>query len=104
VKHDIPFDVRKSVDERDGRFCRCCGTYAGTARELHHVVYGGSVRGMGGRRVHNVDEIVTLCGLCHHTRVHAQKKRWDDLLLEVIREWPGFTAMQVERWRTTGQA
>lgn len=97
MKHDIPFDVRKAVDERDDRHCRLCGAYAGTGRELHHVVYGGTARGMGGRRVHEVTEIVTLCQVCHHMRAHRQKERWQALLLEAI-QTPGITAMQLERW------
>lgn len=96
MKGDIPFAVRKVVDERDGRHCRCCGVYAGTARQHHHVVFGGDVRGMGGQRVHDPEEIVSLCLACHE-RVHAEKRRWQPLLLRAIAA-PGMTAMQLERW------
>ncbi len=97
MKHDIPFEVRKVCDERDGRYCRLCGAYAGTARQHHHVVFGGTDRGMGGRRVHDPAEIVSLCLKCHG-RAHADKSRWQHLLLKVITDWPGYTAMQLERW------
>ena len=57
---------------------------------------------MGGRRVHTVEEIVTVCwmwgGNCHD-RVHREKLLWQPLLLEVVHR-PGLTAMQLMRWRT----
>lgn len=99
--HAIPADIREAVDSRDGQYCRVCGKYMGAQRALHHIVYGGSDRGMGGRRVHNEDEIVTVCwmwaGNCHD-RVHADKLRWQPVLLEVVKR-PGVTAMQLLRWQ-----
>ena len=66
----IPTDVRAVVDERDQHFCRVCGEYLGPDRRaLHHIVYGGDDVGMGGRRVHNPDQIITVGWLpgqdCH---------------------------------------
>lgn len=97
----IPQDIRDAVDARDGYHCRVCGRYLGDQRALHHIVYGGDARGIGGRRVHNADEIITVCWMwannCHD-RVHADKHRWQSLLLEVARR-PGITAMQLDRWQ-----
>jgi hypothetical protein len=97
----IPPSVRAAVDDRDNMVCRVCGKYQGDARALHHIRFGGDDIGMGGRRVHNIDEIVTVCwmygGNCHD-RVHANKHEWQELLFEVVRR-PGVTAMQLRRWR-----
>lgn len=104
---EIPDAVRHAVDERDGQHCRVCGKYLGERRALHHVRYGGDDVGMGGRRKHVVDEIVTVCWLpgdpragmrpCHDL-VHSDKRRWQPVLLEVARQ-RGVTALQVARWR-----
>ena len=99
----IPDDVRRAVDERDQMSCRVCGKWLGERRALHHIVYGGDARGMGGRRVHNVDQIVTVCWLpgdndCH-ALVHSNKWLWQPVLLEVARRG-GVTAHQVRRWQT----
>ncbi len=96
----IPAAIRAAVDARDGRFCRVCGRYLAQDRALHHILFGGSLRGMGGRRVHKVDEIVTVCWLygtnCHDL-VHREKLTWQPLLLEVVHR-PGITALQLRRW------
>jgi 5-methylcytosine-specific restriction endonuclease McrA len=97
---DIPAAVRRAVDQRDGSHCRVCGRFMGDARALHHIIYGGDERGTGGRRVHNVDEIVTVCwmfGSDCHSLVHSNKKLWQPLLLQVV-QTPGTTAMQLKRW------
>lgn len=97
----IPQAVRDAVDARDGHYCRVCGKYVGEERALHHIEFGGSERGMGGRRVHDVDGIVTVCwmwgGNCHD-RVHAQKAPYQLALREVVKR-PGVTALQLLRWR-----
>lgn len=87
--------------------CRVCGKFLGDRRAMHHVVYGGDARGMGGRRVHNVNEIVTICWLpgdprwgmrpCHDV-VHSNKRRWQPLLLAIV-DRPGVTAVQFDRWK-----
>jgi hypothetical protein len=98
----IPAAVRAAVDERDGQYCRVCGRFVGEQRALHHTIFGGDARGMGGRRVHEVSEIVTVCwmwgGNCHD-RVHREKLRFQPVLLEVVNR-PGLTALQLLRWKT----
>lgn len=103
----IPEAVRKVVDFRDQQRCRVCGKYLGDRRALHHIIYGGDARGMGGRRVHNADEIATVCWMpgdpqpgtrsCHEL-VHSNKALWQSLLLEVVKSG-NLTALQLLRWR-----
>ena len=98
----IPDDVRKIVDDRDGQCCRVCGKYLGERRALHHIVYGGDARGMGGRRVHDPTEIATVCWLpgdngCHE-RVHSAKRIWMPLLLITVQR-RSITALQLQRWQ-----
>lgn len=100
VGGEIPQSVRAALDLRDGHNCRMCGiscesTYWG--REIHHCVFGGDVRGMGGARVHDVDEMVTLCRPCHN-RAHNEKHLWQPLLLEVVKRG-GMTAFALKRQR-----
>lgn len=93
----IPPEVRREVDDRDRGYCRRCGQFLGDRRIHHHIHYGGDFRGMGGRRLHEVDNLVTLCNECHRA-VHDRKHEWLPLLEEVIRR-PGVTALQLRRWK-----
>lgn len=97
----IPTVLRAEVDERDQQHCRVCGKYLGTERALHHIRFGGNYQGMGGKRTHTLDNLVTVCwmwgGNCHDL-VHTQKLLYLPLLEEVIRT-PGVTATQLRRWR-----
>lgn len=102
----IPQSVREAVDARDGRTCRVCGKHLGDERALHHVLFGGTAVGMGGRRRHAVDEIITVCwfwpGNCHDL-VHANKPKYQALLLELAQGLhAGTTAQQLLRWRAKG--
>lgn len=96
----IPTAMRQLVDERDQLHCRVCGKHLGEQRALHHIRYGGSRQGMGGRREHAVDNLITVCwmwgGNCHDL-VHSDKGLWLPLLERTI-EVPGATALQLHRW------
>jgi hypothetical protein len=98
----IPGHLREAVDERDGGFCRMCGKFLGNRRAVHHIYFGGDVQGMGGRRHHDLDNLVSLCWLpgdndCH-SRAHSRKKHWQPLLLQVITCANNVTAYQLSRW------
>jgi 5-methylcytosine-specific restriction endonuclease McrA len=93
---DIPAHLRSEVYGRDNGTCRMCGR-GGIPTQIHHIIYGGDARGMGGRRIHNVDEMVTLDASCHEL-AHSDKGKWQPLLLLAIQK-PGLTAFQLQRWR-----
>lgn len=103
----IPPAIRLEVLERDLWACRVCGHFLGERAGIHHVMFGGDVRGMGGRRVHDPDEMVTICWLpgdparglrsCHEVVHSSEKLVWQRLLLDAVRT-PGVTARQLRRW------
>lgn len=97
----IPSAIREEVFDRDGGLCRLCGR---TDVIAHHIRYGGDAVGMGGRRFHHVDNIVSLGQLyqhrCHDV-VHAAKSLWQPVL-EVVLTLPGVTGLQVVRWIVKG--
>jgi hypothetical protein len=102
----IPQWVRDVVDERDQQTCRVCGRHLGDARALHHIRFGGSRQGMGGRRDHDPSNLVTVCWMygpgkglppCHDL-VHREKGTYLPLL-EYVATHPGVTAFQLRRWR-----
>lgn len=104
---EIPAWLRKAVDDRDGGFCRMCGKFLGQRRAIHHIYFGGDVQGMGGRRRHELDNVVSLCWLpgdsdCHQ-RAHSRKDFWQPLLLEVITCSARMTAYQIARHRARDQ-
>lgn len=98
----IPQALRDAVDERDGGFCRMCGAYLGLRRAIHHIHYGGDKQGMGGRRHHELSNLISLCWLpgnnrCHE-RAHSEKAYWEKILSDVL-AYPGnVTGFQVARW------
>ncbi len=102
----IPKDIREAVDDRDRQYCRVCGKYLADQRALHHILFGGDRVGLGGRRVHELDNLITVCwmwgGNCHDL-VHANKRLWQPLLLKVI-TIPGISAMQLRRWQRTSRS
>jgi 5-methylcytosine-specific restriction endonuclease McrA len=97
----IPADIREAVDARDQRHCRVCGQHLDEARALHHIHYGGDRQGMGGRRKHDLDNLITVCwmwpGNCHDL-VHSQKRLWLPVL-EQLTVTPGVTGLQLRRWQ-----
>lgn len=97
---EIPADIRAEVDERDGGHCRFCGRFE-EARALHHILYGGDYQGMGGRRRHAVENLITVGWFgshdCHSI-IHGNKRLWLPLALEVA-QTPGVTMLQLKRWR-----
>ena len=101
----IPAAMRATVDERDGQHCRVCGKWLGEQRATHHIRYGGSRQGMGGRREHAVDNLITVCwmwgGNCHDL-VHSDKGLCQPLLQQLI-VTPGVTALQLRRWQRRQQ-
>ena len=96
----IPARMRAEVDERDQGMCRFCGRFVGEARALHHIVYGGSTVGMGGRRHHAVTNLLTVGWLFDHdchSILHGNKRLWTPLALEAALH-PGLTVLQLYRW------
>lgn len=96
----IPRSLREAVDERDNLHCRVCGKHLGEARAMHHIRYGGNRTGMGGRREHDLSNLITVCwmwgGNCHDL-VHSNKGLWLPLLERTVAT-PGVTALQLRRW------
>lgn len=101
---DIPQRLRNAVDERDGGFCRMCGKFLGGRRAIHHIFYGGDRQGMGGRREHYLENLVSLCYLpgdmdCHQ-RAHSNKHHWQPILAAIVQRPDHLTALQLSRWLT----
>lgn len=101
----IPQSVRELVDERDAGRCRVCGKYLGEQRALHHIRYGGHRQGMGGRREHSVDNLISICWMfgpgnglppCHDL-VHSDKGLWLPVLETTVATL-GVSAFQIRRW------
>lgn len=104
----IPQSVRQAVDERDRGVCRFCGKFLGPRRAIHHIDYGGDTQGMGGRRNHEVSNLISLCWLpgdgdCHQ-RAHSDKAYWLPILTEVAIRAGNVTALQLSRWNQKEEA
>lgn len=89
----IPLWLRDQVLARDGHTCRFCGLTQEV--QVHHIEYGGDLRGMGGARVHDVDKMISLCAGCHE-RVHSRKRLYAPFLLEAVAN-PGTTVLSLAR-------
>lgn len=93
----IPARVRAEVMDRDANLCRVCGAYA-EEPALHHVRY----RSEGGQHVpENLVSVHWMYAPRCHEVMHANKGRWQPVLLYVART-PGVTAFQVARWLRSG--
>jgi 5-methylcytosine-specific restriction endonuclease McrA len=102
---EIPKAVREAVDARDGGFCRVCGKYLGERRAIHHIRFGGDAQGMGGKRNHAVDNLLSVCWLpgdngCHQL-LHSNKARWMDVALWTAVH-DGMSVFQAARWQQAG--
>lgn len=80
-----------------------CGMFLGQRRAIHHIFYGGDLIGIGGKRSHQLDNLVSLCwlpgdNLCHQ-RAHTSKHIWQPLLAAVVAAEPMIrtTAMSLRR-------
>lgn len=98
----IPAVMRRAVDARDAGFCRMCGKFLGQRRSIHHIFFGGDAQGMGGRRNHELTNLISLCWLpgdgdCHN-RAHSRKGYWQPFLSEVVTRPSNCTAYQLARW------
>lgn len=72
---------RKTYDEvykRDNGICRMCGK---SNIELHHIKYRSEAK-------HLIDEPSNCIMLCadHHKLVHSNKKKYQPILLEIIKK------------------
>ncbi len=92
--------VRAQVLERDASTCRFCGGHV-SQPALHHVRY----KSEGG--TNTADNLITVHWMytprCHE-RLHANKRLWQPLALQVLNE-PGVSILQLQRWihrRTDG--
>ncbi len=61
----MPDIVIKQVYERDGGICQYCGKQGAN---IHHILFGGT----GRKRIHTVENLITLCGECHRG-VHSNR-------------------------------
>ena len=93
----IPARMREEVASRDGGHCRVCGRLA---TQVHHIIYGGTEVGVGGRRYHHPLNLVCLCTGCHNL-VHSDKGRWQGILLALAKD-PTLVGFAVLRWLAQG--
>lgn len=71
-RNPIPEELLGEVSERDKCICQYCGVYCGN-QIPHHIVPAG----IGGKRIHRIENLITLCLGCH-MEAHSGKD---------IREW-----------------
>lgn len=103
----VPIAIREEVDARDGFHCRVCGEFLGKERRaLHHIDFGGDAVGIGGRRRHAVDNLLTVGWLgkqdCHGV-LHRNKRSLLPLAQQAA-VTPGVTVLQLLRWRRQQRA
>ena len=67
----ISKSVIEQVMERDEGICQYCGKwgrYGTPDTNIHHCVFGG----FGRKRIHCIENLITLCGECH-MGVHSNR-------------------------------
>ena len=67
MANPIPAKKRIEIYKRDGNSCVICG-HPGS--EIHHIISAG----MGGKRVHELYNMVTLCNF-HHRMAHGESAK-----------------------------
>ena len=65
----IPQSIILQVVERDNGICQYCGN---RGVNIHHILFGGT----GRRRIHAVENLITLCLECH-SRAHSNRAMRD---------------------------
>ena len=78
-KLTVTKDTYNCVIERDNYSCRLCGST--NWLQLHHILYRSQRKDL----INDVDNCIMLCSDCHRL-VHSNKKKWQPLLLEMIKD------------------
>lgn len=96
----IPARLRREVAERDQGICRVCGRWVGEQGAIHHIDFGGDRVGMGGRRVHELANLLTVGWLYEHdchSVLHGRKLLWLPYAKQAALR-RGVTVYQLRRW------
>ena len=78
-KLTVTQDTYNCVIERDNYSCRLCGST--NWLQLHHILYRSQRKDL----INDIDNCIMLCSDCHRL-VHSNKKKWQPLLLEMIKD------------------
>lgn len=78
-KLTVTKDTYNCVIERDNYSCRLCGST--NWLQLHHILYRSQRKDL----INDIDNCIMLCSDCHRL-VHSNKKKWQPLLLEMIKD------------------
>ena len=70
MANPTPRKLAEEMVERDGGLCQRCFDKGVV---IHHIVYGGT----GRKRIHRIENLITLCLFCHK-KAHSEK---------TMREW-----------------
>lgn len=64
----IPKKLIKAILERDNGICQHCGR---PGENIHHIIFGG----IGRRRIHAKENLITLCLDCHRLAHNVKSMR-----------------------------
>lgn len=78
-KLTVTKDTYNCVIERDNYSCKLCGST--NWLQLHHILYRSQRKDL----INDIDNCIMLCSDCHRL-VHSNKKKWQPLLLEMIKD------------------